>query len=54
MAGRVKARRWPLEAWSWAVQGGRMQQDSVAARPGLAGVGWVRELTRGAHVSARG
>jgi hypothetical protein len=37
MVGRVKARRSPLEAWSWVTQGGRTRWDSAAARPGLAG-----------------
>jgi hypothetical protein len=54
MAGRVKARRSPLEAWSWVTQGGRTRWDSAAARPGLAGMGWERELAGGAHASARG
>jgi hypothetical protein len=31
-----------------------MQQDSVAVQPGLADVGWERELTGGAHASVRG
>jgi hypothetical protein len=54
MAGRVKARRQPLEAWSWAARGGRMWRDSAVAQPGSADVGWERELTGGAHASARG
>jgi hypothetical protein len=33
--------------------GGQTRRDSVTARPGLAGVGWERELIGGAHVSAR-
>jgi hypothetical protein len=39
MGGRVKARRQPLEARSWAAQGGRMWRDLAAAQPGSAGVG---------------
>jgi hypothetical protein len=31
MAGRVKARRRPLEGRSWAARGGRTWQDSVVA-----------------------
>jgi oxalate decarboxylase/phosphoglucose isomerase-like protein (cupin superfamily) len=46
--------RRPLEASSWAAQGGRTRWDSMAAQPGSAGVGCERELTSGAHVSARG
>jgi hypothetical protein len=54
MAGRVKVRRRPHEARSWAVQGGQTRRDLAAARPGLTDVGWERELTGGAHASARG
>jgi hypothetical protein len=53
MAGRVKARRWQLEAWSTAVQGGRARWDSAVAWPWLAGVGWERELIGEAHASAK-
>jgi hypothetical protein len=35
-------------------RGGRTWRDSVAVQPGLAGAGWERELTGGAHTSARG
>jgi hypothetical protein len=31
-----------------------MQRDSVVAQSGSAGTGWRKELTSGAHVSARG
>jgi hypothetical protein len=31
-----------------------MRWDSAAVWPGSAGVGWERELTVGAHASARG
>jgi hypothetical protein len=31
-----------------------MQQDSMAVQPRLAGAGWERELTGGAHASVRG
>jgi hypothetical protein len=54
MAGQVKARRQPLEAWSWAARGGRMWRDSAVAQLGSADAGWERELTGGAHASARG
>jgi hypothetical protein len=54
MARRVKARRQPLEARSWMTRGGRMWRDSVVTQPGLAGMGWERELTDGAHASMRG
>jgi hypothetical protein len=54
MAGRVKARRWPLVVRSWVTQGGRTWQDLAAVRPRSADVGWERELTNGAHASARG
>jgi hypothetical protein len=54
MAGRVKARRRPLEVWSWATQGGLTRRDSVVSRPGSVGGGWERELTDRAHASARG
>jgi hypothetical protein len=36
------------------VKGGRAWRDSAAARLGSTGMGWERELTGGAHVSARG
>jgi hypothetical protein len=54
MAGQVEARRRPLEARSWAARGGRMRRDSVAAQLGSAATGWDRELTGGAHASAKG
>jgi hypothetical protein len=37
-----------------AAQGGQTQQDSAAAQPASADVGWERELTGEAHASARG
>jgi hypothetical protein len=54
MAGRVKARRQPHEAWSWAAQGGRGWQDLAAVQLGSSNVGWERELIGGAHASVRG
>jgi hypothetical protein len=54
MTGRVKARRWPLVAQSWATQGGRTWQDSAVVHPRSAGVGWERELIGRAHASTRG
>jgi hypothetical protein len=54
MAGRVKARRQPHEAWSWAAQGGRGWQDLAAVQLGSSNMGWERELIGGAHASVRG
>jgi hypothetical protein len=54
MAGQVKARRRPLEAWCWAAQGGRTRWDLAAGRPRSVGTGWEREITCGAHASVRG
>jgi hypothetical protein len=54
MAEQVKARRRPLEAWSWVAQGGWMRRDSVVARLRMAGVGWERELTNGGAHHQRG
>jgi hypothetical protein len=54
MAGLVKVRRRPLEARSWAAQGGQTRRDSAALHPGSVGAEWERELTGRAHASARG
>jgi hypothetical protein len=54
LVGRVKAQRRLLEVRSWAVRGGRMRWDLVAAQPQLTGAGWERELTHEAHVLVRG
>jgi hypothetical protein len=37
-----------------ATRRGRRQRDSVVAQSGSVGVGWRKELTSGAHASARG
>jgi hypothetical protein len=47
-------RRQPLEAWSWAARGGRMQWDSAVAQPWSIGMGWERELIGEAHALAMG
>jgi hypothetical protein len=53
MVGQVTAQggisRCRVAAWR-----GRTRRDSTVAQPGSAGAGWKKELTRGAHASARG
>jgi hypothetical protein len=54
MVEPVMARRWQLEARSWAARGGRTRWDSAAVWPGSTDVGWEREQTDEAHALVRG
>jgi hypothetical protein len=53
MVGRVTAQG-GFSRCGAAARRGRTQRDSVVAQSGSAGAGWRKELTSGAHASARG
>jgi hypothetical protein len=53
MVGRVTARG-GISRCGAAARKGRTRWDLVVAQPGSVGAGWKKELTSGAHVSARG